>query len=469
MTGDVSTVDTLPGGTRTGELLAGKYRLVRLLGRGGMGEVYEARHVVVGRRFAVKFLHAQPTLGSGAAARFLREAQAAGALESPHIAAVIDFDSATDGAPFMVMEYLEGQSLARVLRSEQRLPVPRVVGLLLQACAGLATAHAAGIVHRDLKPDNLFLVERPDGAELLKIVDFGIAKLVGEGAAADVTQSGAVLGTPHYMAPEQARGERAVDHRVDIHALGLIAYELLCGKKPHPGDSYNAILAHILTEPVVSLGTLCPGLPKELIALIERAMAFDPAARYQSVSDLATDLARFAGEKVQLRGEAVDLSRGRQQGSQLETRADTSAAVEAPGTLQSAVGDVPMATTSSQARGAWWRLPAVAAAVAAVVWWLGSRPAAPASSATASAPEPARALPQASAESALPAASAPGSSAQPEAKPHGAPQAVPRPRTAASAFPRGPQTAGKSPPPPPAASFQTAPAQPVTFDEKNPY
>jgi serine/threonine-protein kinase len=470
---DPGSAETLAGGARTGQVLAGKYRLLRLLGRGGMGEVYEARHAVVGRRFAVKFLHAPPTLGSGAAARFLREAQAAGALESPHIAAVVDFDVAPDGAPFMVMEYLAGESLARVLRREVRLPVPRVVDLVLQACAGLAVAHAAGIVHRDLKPDNLFLVERPDGAELLKIVDFGIAKLLNQTAPGDMTQSGAVLGTPYYMAPEQARGERAVDQRVDVHALGLIAYELLCGRKPHPGDSYNAILAHILTEPVVPLSELRPGLPQELAAVIERAMAFEPAARYPGVQDLAQDLARLAGQALPLRGQAVDLGDGPRWSSaeaELETRNYASTTGEAPGTLQSTVGDVPATPASSRGRRA--LLLVGVAAAAALGWLLTSRTAPPVNSASSVGHAAIRPAPEASARS------TPGTQAGLAGSTHALPQ-LPRapqsavrapaaPRFRPSALSAAAARASSAPSARPAVSGAAA-ARQVTFDEKNPY
>ena len=165
-------------GGRAGELLAGKYRIVRLIGEGGMGQVYEAEHATVGRRFAVKFLRPHLATNEEALARFRREARAAGALDSEHIATVTDFDVAADGSPFLVMEYLEGRSLGQLLAEEGPLPVPRAAGALLQVCRGLETAHAAGILHRDLKPDNLFVVRRADGSERVKILDFGIAKLM---------------------------------------------------------------------------------------------------------------------------------------------------------------------------------------------------------------------------------------------------------------------------------------------------
>jgi serine/threonine-protein kinase len=336
-----------------------------------MGEVYEARHVIVGRRFAIKFLHSGVASGNDASARFLREAQAAGALDNEHIAAVVDFDRADDGAPYLVMEYLQGESLATTLRREGVLPVQRALGILLQACAGLAAAHEAGIVHRDLKPDNLFLVERPDAGELLKIVDFGVAKLVsGEPKALD-TQSGAVLGTPLYMAPEQARGEKTVDFRVDIHALGVIAYELLSGERPHPGDGYNAILAHILTRPPRPLRELRPELPDGLLRVIERAMAFEPSLRHESVAELSRALSPFAGREVTSRAAQFDLRRPNDVKAgavTLDTQADTQGPVE--GTLQSAVGDAyTLSSTNGSGARRLWPLGLLVAG-AALLWLL---------------------------------------------------------------------------------------------------
>lgn len=350
-----SDADTLAGGARVGQVIAEKYRLERLLGRGGMGEVYEARHVLVGRRFALKLLHPHVAQGSSAVSRFLREARAAGSLENPHIAAVVDFATTSDGVPFLVMEYLEGVSLARLLANEGPLPVPRAVGLLLQICRGLAAAHSAGIVHRDLKPDNLLVVKNHDGTEQLKILDFGIAKLVDEPNAA-LTHSGAVLGTAFYMAPEQARGEKQVDSRVDIYALGVIAFELLSGHKPHPGDGYNAILAHILTQPAESLANLRPGLPPRLVELVEAAMAFEPTARPSSAAAWAEELMAFSGRQIAVSAAHFDLRAPVTASSSAETAAGSSTTVgaeapEAPGnTLQSAVGDVSSPPRSGSGR-----------------------------------------------------------------------------------------------------------------------
>jgi len=448
-------------GSRRGQVVAGKYRIERLLGRGGMGEVYEARHAVVGRRFAVKFLHPSVMRGSDSSARFLREAQAAGALDNEHIAAVVDFDNAEDGAPFLVMEYLNGESLATTLRREGVLPVQRVIGMLLQVCDGLAAAHEAGIVHRDLKPDNLFLVERPDATELVKIVDFGVAKLVSPDPSATETQSGAVLGTPLYMAPEQARGERSVDFRVDIHALGVIAYELLSGQRPHPGDGYNAILAHILTRSPRPLRELCPDLPEGLLHTIERAMAFEPSARQESARALARELLPFAGREVTSQAAQFDLRRphrGKSGAVTLDAPADTRALVE--GTLQSAVGDARSASsTNAKAERRLWPI-ALLVGGGALFWLLA----------------PNRQRPTGAVGDEAPRAATPAPPAVPEAASVSNPPVLAR--SAASTNP--PLVDGK--PKPPALAAKRSPgaaasgrAQPVrtehevSFDEKNPY
>ena len=336
-----SEAETVPAESRIGQVIADKYRISRLLGRGGMGEVYEARHVVVGRRFALKFLREHSARSQDSLSRFLCEAQAAGALDNEHIAAVLDFDTAADGSPFLVMEYLAGESLAALLTREGPLPVPRAIAILIQVCSGLDVAHRAGIVHRDLKPDNLFVTQLPSGAELIKILDFGIAKLTDPGSDGAITSSGVILGTPFYMAPEQARGERNVDFRADIYALGVIAYELLSGKKPHPGEGYNAILAHILTQPVTPLVTLRPGLDPGLVAVIECALASDPARRQSSIAALAEELSPFAGRALPSGGTHFDFRPAKPSPADAPTQATIAGPVSVhDGTFQSAIGDV---------------------------------------------------------------------------------------------------------------------------------
>jgi eukaryotic-like serine/threonine-protein kinase len=284
--------------TRVGELVGGKYRIERFLAQGGMGVVYEAQHVIVRRRFAVKFLRPDYAHRREFLTRFQREAEAAGALENEHIASAVDFGVAADGSPFMVMEYLVGENLAALLGREGRLPLARAADLCVQACHGAEAAHAAGILHRDLKPKNLFLTRREDGTDLLKILDFGVAKLSPRQYDHTTTDTGAVIGTPAYMSPEQARGERTLDARSDVYALGTILFEMLSGQLPHPGDSPNAILYHISTHPPISLAVATVGLPSAVVEAVDRALASDPAARPHSANALAQALLPFAQRQV---------------------------------------------------------------------------------------------------------------------------------------------------------------------------
>ena len=261
---------------RVGELVGGKYRIVRLLAQGGMGVVYEAQHTVVRRRFAVKFMRRDLAERRDILTRFQREAEAAGALESEHVAAAVDFGIAEDGAPYIVMEYLVGESLTALLGREGPLPVGRAADLVSQAGRGMEVAHAAGIIHRDLKPQNLFVCRRQDGTDLLKVLDFGVAKLQTLDEMSMATRTGAVVGTVAYMSPEQARGDKVVDQRSDVYALGAILYELCSGRKPHPGESHNAILHHIATQPAVPLESVAPALPVGFLAIVASALAADP-------------------------------------------------------------------------------------------------------------------------------------------------------------------------------------------------
>jgi serine/threonine-protein kinase len=284
--------------TRIGELVGSKYRIVRMLAEGGMGVVYEAQHTVVRRRFAVKFLRPDLAERRDILTRFQREAEAAGALESEHIAASVDFGIVPDGTPYIVMEYLVGESLAALLEREGRLCVARAADLVAQAGRGIQVAHSSGIIHRDLKPQNLFVCRRQDGTDLLKILDFGVAKLQALDEMNAATRTGTVLGTVAYMSPEQARGDKIVDQRSDVYALGAILYELVSQQKPHPGESHNATLHHIATQPAVPLESVRPDLPAGFGAIVARAVSSDPAARPASAEAFAEALAPFAERRV---------------------------------------------------------------------------------------------------------------------------------------------------------------------------
>jgi serine/threonine-protein kinase len=283
---------------RVGELVGAKYRIVRLLAEGGMGVVYEAQHTVVRRRFAVKFMRRDLAERRDILTRFQREAEAAGALESEHVAAAVDFGIAEDGAPYIVMEYLVGESLTALLGREGPLPVGRAADLVSQAGRGMEVAHAAGIIHRDLKPQNLFVCRRQDGTDLLKVLDFGVAKLQSLDELNAATRTGAVVGTVAYMSPEQARGDKVVDQRSDVYALGAVLYELCSGRKPHPGESHNAILHHIATQPAVPLESVAPELPPGFLAVVAAALATNPGARPPSAGALVEALAPSVERQV---------------------------------------------------------------------------------------------------------------------------------------------------------------------------
>lgn len=278
-----------------GDVIDGKYQLTRLIGHGGMGTVYEARHVQIGRRVALKFLHARLSKDPQIAARFLREAQAAAAAGSEHIVAVTDIGSGPQAEPYLVLEYIEGVDLATLLERQGPFETTRAVRLLLQVCRGLAAAHARGIIHRDLKPDNLMLTIREDGTEWVKVLDFGVAKFRDALSAGQwqLTGESAFLGTPQYMAPEQMDGAGSVDWRADVYSAGVVLYELLAGRGPYDAPTLGELLRQMQVPPP-PLGALRPDVPVELEAVVHRAMARPAAGRHQSMEELARDLLPFS-------------------------------------------------------------------------------------------------------------------------------------------------------------------------------
>lgn len=281
---------------RIGQVLDERYQLVRLLGAGGMGEVYEARHRRIQRRYAVKFLLPEYAANRDLLQRFFNEVEAAGRLTHLNIAAAIDMGVAPDGAPYMVLELLDGCDADVLLKQRGPLPIGRAVDITVQACRGLAAAHADGIVHRDLKPANIFVTTGPDGADLVKILDFGIAKLAGHSttAGAVATRDGALLGTIAYMSPEQVAGASSVDLRSDIYSLGVTLYQLLTGALPYGGRSLPALLYAIVNTPPASLAHIRPEIPRELVQIVEAAMAKNPDERFPNMIVFAAALAPFA-------------------------------------------------------------------------------------------------------------------------------------------------------------------------------
>jgi len=287
-----------------GTVLAGRYEVLRRIGEGGMGAVYEARHTLIGKRVAVKVLLEKFHAKSDFVARLLQEARLASSIGHENIVDVTDFGTTDDGRSFVVMEFLDGESLADLERREAPLPIERSLRIVRQAASALGAAHAKGIFHRDVKPENLYLVRRGD-ADFVKVVDFGISKAVkpggDEGAESyRLTHTGLLLGTPLYMSPEQARGEEDLDHRVDIWALGVLLYECLTGEVPFRANNYLQIISQVLTHEPPSPARLRPelGIPDAVDAVVMRAMDKDRARRYQSMGELERDLERLlAGDQ----------------------------------------------------------------------------------------------------------------------------------------------------------------------------
>jgi eukaryotic-like serine/threonine-protein kinase len=279
-----------------GEVLGGKFRVDHVLGAGGMGVVVAATHLQLEQRVAIKFLREGTFQSDDTLERFLREARAAAKLKSEHVARVLDTGTFENGCPYIVMELLEGSDLAAELRRAGPLPVAAVAEYVVQACDAIAEAHALGIVHRDLKPANLFLTRRSDGSPLVKVLDFGISKSSPLGGGAEgvaMTRSGAMMGSPLYMSPEQMRSTKDVDARTDVWSLGVILYELLSGRVPFAFDNLGALIATVIMEAHIPLSRVRTDVPPELERLVERCLVKEPSQRLPNVGELAQGLAPF--------------------------------------------------------------------------------------------------------------------------------------------------------------------------------
>jgi eukaryotic-like serine/threonine-protein kinase len=278
-----------------GTVVGGKYRIDHVLGRGGMGVIAAATHVQLHQRVALKFLHPEYATSSDVVERFVREARAAAALRSDHVCRVSDVGALDDGTPYIVMELLEGSDLARLLARSGPLPVQRACGYLLEACVGLAEAHALGIVHRDLKPANLFLAQRPGAAAIVKVLDFGIAKAPGaDGTDFSLTATKGVLGSPGYMSPEQLRSTRDVDVRSDVWSLGVILFELVSGRPPFNAESITDLAIRVWTDP---RPPFVGRMPNGFDEVIDRCLAKRPGDRFPDLASLAHALAPYAGRE----------------------------------------------------------------------------------------------------------------------------------------------------------------------------
>jgi tRNA A-37 threonylcarbamoyl transferase component Bud32 len=274
-------VDELPEGAA----LDDKYRVVRHLSSGGMGAVYEVEHRGLGKRLAAKLLKPELARRADLLERFRREARAASAIGHEHIIEVTDLGQTAQKVPFLVMELLSGQTLSALCKAERRLEPARAVHIARQILSALAAAHARGIVHRDLKPENVFLIQRGGDPDFVKLLDFGIVKLLDENDELELTRAGQVVGTPTYMAPEQARGEKNVDGRADLYGVGAILYRMVTGQRPYTAPNFNALLFAIAQGQLTRPRKLEPGVSPHLEAAILRAMALDPRARFQTAEE----------------------------------------------------------------------------------------------------------------------------------------------------------------------------------------
>jgi serine/threonine-protein kinase len=404
-----------------GDVVLGKYQVERVVGAGGMGRVLAARHVQLGEQVAIKVLLPEHAGRTDVVARFLREAQAASRIKSEHVARVMDVGTLDGGAPYMVMEYLEGRDLGEEIALAGAVRVDDAIEYVLQACEAIAEAHALGIVHRDLKPSNLFLSRTPSGAPRVKVLDFGIAKAIDPGGT-QLTASATALGSPSYMSPEQIRDAHQVDARTDVWALGVTLFELVSGQVPFDGPNAHSVLARIVTDPAPSLLTLRPHAPAELDAVLQRCLVKDPAGRIGSIGELARALAPLAPPRAQISLEHIAAIAGIQVPSARTPMASRSPATD----------DTVLAPPASSSRNA-MVIAALAVGVLVVAGAVAMKPRGNGPPATREAP-PAASPP-------APVASPAASSAPPVIEP--APPPSPSATASTTARP------SKPPPPPP--------------------
>jgi eukaryotic-like serine/threonine-protein kinase len=294
-------------GVRQGDILAGKYRVERVLGVGGMGVVVAAHHIQLDEKVALKFLLPEALGNPEAVARFAREARAAVKIKSEHVARVSDVGTLPNGSPYMVMEYLEGGDLAAWIKQRGALPIEQAVEFVLQACVAVADAHALGIVHRDLKPANLFCIRRSDGQLTIKVLDFGISKMndVSGVAAGSVTRTSALMGSPLYMSPEQMRSSKDVDSLTDIWALGIILFELITARPAFLAESVTELAIKVASEPTPAIQSLRADVPAGLAAIVARCLEKDRRRRFANVAELAIALLPFAPKRARASVERI--------------------------------------------------------------------------------------------------------------------------------------------------------------------
>jgi serine/threonine-protein kinase len=288
----------LTGLPQVGDLIADKYRVEKVLGKGGMGVVVAVTHVALNESYAMKFLLPSAVGNEEAIARFMREARAAVRIKSEHVARVSDIGTLPSGCPYILMEHLTGKDLSTLLSTGGPLTQKEAIDLLLQACVGVAEAHSLGLVHRDLKPSNLYLTERLDGTPLVKVLDFGISKPLHDRIAEEptLTRTNTLIGSPAYMSPEQLRNPKAADIRADIWSIGVILYKMLTGHAPFRADTWSGLVSAITADKPVSLRAIRPEISPHLEPVVARCLEKDVSRRFQNVAELAKELAPFASD-----------------------------------------------------------------------------------------------------------------------------------------------------------------------------
>ncbi|MBI4508979.1 MAG: serine/threonine protein kinase [Deltaproteobacteria bacterium] len=273
----------------------GNYRVVSKLGEGGMGAVYLAEHPLIGKKVALKVLHEEYAANQDVVTRFFTEAKAVNDIGHPNIVDIVDYGMVqggpgTPGFVYFIMEHLSGQSLSSLIANESPIPIDRAMHVATQIADALAASHAKGVIHRDLKPDNVYLIPRGRDKDFVKVLDFGIAKLTGDGGGSRKTRTGIVMGTPYYMSPEQCEGRGNIDNRADIYALGILAYEMLTGRVPFVGEGYGEILVQHLTKAAPPLSSINPNIPPHLEAVVMKALAKKREDRYADMDQFISAL-----------------------------------------------------------------------------------------------------------------------------------------------------------------------------------
>ena len=433
-------------GVKEGDILVGKYRIDKVLGVGGMGVVVAAHHVQLDERVAIKFMLLHALLNRDAVGRFAREARAAVKIKSEHVCRVSDVGTLENGAPYMVMEHLEGIDLAAWLQQRGALPVEQAVDFVLQACEAIAEAHTLGIIHRDLKPANLFVIRRPDGVLSIKVLDFGISKTTGvAGSGSDMTQTSTIMGSPLYMSPEQMQSSKDVDPRADLWALGVILYELLSAQLPFAAETMPELVLKVVSAPPTPLRQHRPDVPFELEQVIGRCLEKDRTRRFEGVGALASSLLPFCSRRARVSVERIS---GILQGVGMSTGPLVASLPpgEAVPVLQGTQSNFGNTTGSGSRARAWliaFVLVAIGAVAAGVLLKAHSQQLAK-SAATEAPPAPTPVPPAVKPEPPSPAPAAPVEAPAPSASAASAPS-VAAPAPASAAAPALPVAKGAAP------------------------